>query len=462
MSSSNYCQELIQDFEKALENYDNCDVIIKTGEHKELRAHSFVLRARCSYFKKALSSDWEERDDNGNYILKKPNISTEVFQLILRYLYTGVVDCDQLSKDIILQSLVAADELGLDKLIECIQECLLDNKEFINKDPISTLQVIYQHEPFEDLKNYCLEIISENPRMLFSSEKFPSLEKPIITMILQRDDLNMEEIDIWDSLLRWLFVHYLKINKDHSTWSLEDLKNVKQTIKEYIPLIRFHDISKEDFYLKVYPYKDLLPQDLLDEILRYHMAPYSTPKLNFKPSRSRRIDSVLIRFNIFKLIAKWIDKKDDDYTQQNMPYQFTLLLRGTRDGFDSAKFHQLCDSKGATITFARIENSKQIIGGYNPIDWYQNSAYGSTNDSFLFNITDIDNLDTAKIGRCNNSSYAVYHHASYGPTFGSGHDLNAQGKTWYTNNGNAYTNISMPNNSFTVDEYEVFQVLKKS
>lgn len=84
MSSSNYCQELIQDFEKALENYDNCDVIIKTGEHKELRAHSFVLRARCSYFKKALSSDWEERDDNGNYVLKKPNISAEVFQLILK------------------------------------------------------------------------------------------------------------------------------------------------------------------------------------------------------------------------------------------------------------------------------------------------------------------------------------------------------------------------------------------
>ncbi|POG78753.1 hypothetical protein GLOIN_2v1534685, partial [Rhizophagus irregularis DAOM 181602=DAOM 197198] len=60
----------------------------------------------------------------------------------------------------------------------------------------------------------------------------------------------MEEIDIWDSLLRWLFVHYLKINKDESKWSSEDLVNVKQTIKEYIPLIRFYDISKEDFYLK--------------------------------------------------------------------------------------------------------------------------------------------------------------------------------------------------------------------
>jgi hypothetical protein len=77
--------EVIKDFEKALEDEDNCDVIIKAGEDsKELRAHSFVLRTRCPYFKRALSEDWEEKDDDGNFIFKKPNISVEVFQLILR------------------------------------------------------------------------------------------------------------------------------------------------------------------------------------------------------------------------------------------------------------------------------------------------------------------------------------------------------------------------------------------
>ncbi|EXX51709.1 hypothetical protein RirG_259280 [Rhizophagus irregularis DAOM 197198w] len=440
--------EVIKDFERALENEENCDVIIKAGEEpKELRAHSFVLRTRCPYFKRALSENWEEKDDDAYSLL------------FSRYLYTGIIYYDQYSRDVILQSLIAADELGLDKLIERIQYDLIINEEFAYKDPIGILQIIVQYEPFENLKNHCLEIISEDPQILFSSEKFSSLEKPIITMILQRDDLNMEEIDIWDSLLRWLFVHYLKINKDESKWSSEDLVNVKQTIKEYIPLIRFYDISKEDFYLKVYPYKDLLPQDLLNDIFRYHMVPNSTPMLNFKPSRNQ-FDSVLVNFNVFKLFAKWIDKKDEDYTRQNMPYQFILLLRGTRDGFDSAKFHRLCDGEGATISFARVENSKPIIGGYNPLGWNQNSSYASTNDSFLFNITDIDNLNSAKISRSNNSNNAIYYHSNYGPTFGNGHDLRAQGKTWYTNIGDTYTNISMPNSNFTIDEYEVFKVLK--
>jgi hypothetical protein len=381
---------------------------------------------------------------------------------ISRYLYTGIVDYDKHSKDLILQFLVAADELGLDKLIKRTQEYLLENKEFIYKDPVSTLQAIYQHEPLEDLKNYCLDVISEEPTILFSSENFPSLEKPIIIMIIQRDDLNMEEIDIWDSLLRWLFVNYLNIGQDDSTWSLEDLKNAKQIINEYIPFMRFYDISKEDFYLKVYPYRNLLPQDLLNDILRYHMIPNATPMLNFRPTRMRKADSVLANYNVFKLFMKWIDKKDKNYNGINVPYKFILLLRGTRDGFDASKFHQLCDGKGATIIIARIKDSKQIIGGYNPLHWYQNSTYGSTNDSFIFNITDIDNLNTAKIGRCSSSNNAVYYHPSYGPTFGGGHDLRAQGNTWYTNNGHTYSNINMPSSSFNIDEYEVFKVVKKT
>ena len=162
-------------------------------------------------------------------------------------MYTGIIDYNRHDINVILQCLVAADELGLDKLVGHIQEYLTENEEILRKDPVTTLEITYQHESFKRLKDHCLEIISEDPGILFSSQKFPLLEKPIITMILQRDDLNMDEIDIWDSLLRWLFVHYLKISKDDSTWSSEDLLNVKQTIQEYILLIRFYDISKKDF-----------------------------------------------------------------------------------------------------------------------------------------------------------------------------------------------------------------------
>src|SRR5690349_13168673 len=84
--TSHYFSEVIKDLEKALENSDDYDVIIVVEEGQELLAHSFMLRARCSYFKRALSSAWEEVDDDGNFVFKKPNVSLEVFQLILRYI----------------------------------------------------------------------------------------------------------------------------------------------------------------------------------------------------------------------------------------------------------------------------------------------------------------------------------------------------------------------------------------
>src|SRR2546429_292273 len=109
-----------------------------------------------------------------------------------------------------------------------------------------------------------------------------------------------------------------------------------------------------------------------------------------------------------KLFAKWIDNKSNNYTRLNMPYKFNLLLRGTRDGFEIAAFHSLCDNKGATIVLGRIKDSKQIVGGYNPLSWNQNNAYLNTSESFLFNITDSKNLETAKVGRVISGSNVIY------------------------------------------------------
>src|SRR5436305_14490752 len=106
-----------------------------------------------------------------------------------------------------------------------------------------------------------------------------------------------------------------------------------------------------------------------------------------------------------------------------MPYRFELLLRGTRDGFDIAKFHQLCDNKGATLVIARIKDSKQIVGGYNPLYWSSSNGYLSTYDSFLFKLTD---TQSAEIGRAVTNSNAIYDYSGYGPSFGGGNDLIAQ------------------------------------
>ncbi|CAB5364783.1 unnamed protein product [Rhizophagus irregularis] len=74
-----------------LDDADDYNVIIQTGEGqniKEFNAHSNILRARSPYFKSALSTKWITKKNN-MIEFKKPNIRPTVFEIILKYIYTG-------------------------------------------------------------------------------------------------------------------------------------------------------------------------------------------------------------------------------------------------------------------------------------------------------------------------------------------------------------------------------------
>lgn len=84
--SHEYCQEVLNDFEKLLTTEIGYDVIIYAGENenmKEFHAHSSILCTRTQYFYTAFSNEWAEKKDE-KFIFKKPNVSPELFKVILR------------------------------------------------------------------------------------------------------------------------------------------------------------------------------------------------------------------------------------------------------------------------------------------------------------------------------------------------------------------------------------------
>ncbi|RIA83339.1 hypothetical protein C1645_833983 [Glomus cerebriforme] len=74
-----------------------------------------------------------------------------------------------------------------------------------------------------------------------------------------------------------------------------------------------------------------------------------------------------------------IDKKNSShYNKKNVPYDFKLLYRSSKN---TQSFHRNCDNKQATIWVAKIQRSKQLIGGYNPLEWGGNCGYKNAADS---------------------------------------------------------------------------------
>jgi hypothetical protein len=84
--SSNFLQTLSTDISQLLQDSDEFNITIEVGEDpnvKAFQAHSIILRARSPYFRRALSHEWTKTED-GRKKFRKPNISPEVFELILK------------------------------------------------------------------------------------------------------------------------------------------------------------------------------------------------------------------------------------------------------------------------------------------------------------------------------------------------------------------------------------------
>src|SRR5438034_2004949 len=112
---------------------------------------------------------------------------------------------------------------------------------------------------------------------------------------------------------------------------------MERRLSRFIPLVRFYYISSEDFILKVYPFKELLPNDLINNIFAYHMAPNNEQNIDIQPHRKSRNDSVIITFQHFDIFSSWIEKKNNSYYDgRNIPYSFKLLYRASWDGFTAA------------------------------------------------------------------------------------------------------------------------------
>lgn len=149
--------------------------------------------------------------------------------------------------------------------------------------------------------------------------------------------------------------------------------------------------------------------------------------------------------------------------------RWDLIYKATRDGFEAAKFHQLCNNQGPTMVIIQSTDG-YLFGGYASQAWRSIGNYVNATGSFLFLLTNANGNQPTKF-IYNNNGYAFYDNQTYGPTFGNGHDLHISEKS-NTNNNNycnigtyAYPNtLGLAQNTFTgsknfqTSEIEVFKL----
>ncbi|RHZ45364.1 hypothetical protein Glove_680g50 [Diversispora epigaea] len=452
---------------------EDFNVLIKIGEnndYQEFKAHSVILRSRSTYFRIALSNQWVKKEGD-YYIFQKSNISPETFEIILKFIYSGTINLENFSCYSVMNLLVAADELCLNQLVDYAQDYFVANGlDWLRDNFYDVFFTIFAHDNFEKLQKSCSKIIAQDPKN--HQHYFTQWPEKLILEVLQREDLQLEEIDVWDTIVRWGAAQVGLSTQSVNQWTKEDFSKLSNKLKNCIKHIRFYHISVADFSNRVLPFSDALSDEVYGEIFHHILMKYT---INLLPPRGISLDSEIIGIRHAALIASWIDRQEtyNRWTCQMVPYHFNLLLRGSRDGFKEETFHQLCDNQGPALVVAKIKDTGELIGGYNPVGWKSSGLWIETTESFIFSLGNgsDSNLKRAILSRVQNTTCSIDDSPNIGPCFGVS-DLvmvlssqHSWGKLLYnfpwTCKKSCYQFPITNNSNFAIDNYEVFKLVRK-
>ncbi|RHZ77147.1 hypothetical protein Glove_185g3 [Diversispora epigaea] len=319
-------------------------------------------------------------------VLKLPNISVKVFDVIINYIYGGKIPLEGFETSVIFELLIASNELGLDELVEHLQSHLVSKcASWLRLKLAQIYRTSYQIKNLEIIQNFYNDIIAKYPDTIFESENFHSLPEDALISILQRDDLQLEESKIWEYMIEWGKAKNPNLPTRLDKWTSNDFLSLKETLNQCLPHIRYFSISWEDLVKNIYPYQQLLENQLFLDIASKIIAPNVPISSLVLPSRKQMLSYIITDEHALE-ISSWIDKKETPYIENN-PYEFKLLVRGSRDGFDVNTIYNICDKISNTAIILKVEGTGEILGGFNPLEWNKNyNGWKNTDDSFIFSL----------------------------------------------------------------------------
>ncbi|GBB93714.1 hypothetical protein RclHR1_02220009 [Rhizophagus clarus] len=399
-----------------LNDADDYNVIIQVGKDqntKEFHAHSNILRARSQYFNKAFLNNLFTKK-NEMIIFNMENITSKVFELILKYIYTAKLSLTYQDDKDIFDLLLASDELLFEELIDYIQDYLTNQSTsiWIRQNLLFVLRSVFKREKYKKLQDFCFSFVI--PQFFITTDKYSSSDKDILYYFLERRKfrvLHAEEVVVWDLLIKWGInqIPELVIKNNQNEWTNKNYEDLKNTLSDFIPLIMMLEINSEDFYYKVRPYKPIIPSNIYEEAMAHYLVEQHKFVLRSHhkdtPVRPHIIMTKMVKLGLVdEIIDKIIDSIDEEFVPKHKFKRFKLIYRGSRDGIDDNSFKDRCLYGAESLVLIKVQESSKIFVGYSfrGFDLYRDDL-----------INDYDRRDSDKILLLNDKYDNIHDRVNY-------------------------------------------------
>ncbi|KAF9155847.1 hypothetical protein DFQ26_009599 [Actinomortierella ambigua] len=426
--------DLLQiDLGHLVNNESRYDIKILVGQGKAVRyGHSQKLAARCPYFDAALQPHWKESSDG---VFVKPNIEPEVFDILLRYLYTG----EMTASPTLIPSLIdAALELQLTQLA---MDCDAIARKEVNAETVFPLMSVAYRHSLDKLWSTVTECFDINAECLLQRDEVLALESDVLVKALSRDSLVANELTLWKVIVRYAYRQngmdhkicpllrfpawpgrmkvkvledetgrhvatndYLNLSSDDDTSSTdedaeksvqkttrtrtsavylrrEQYRSLCATVQTLLPAIRFASMKATDFVRYVEGTR-LIPIKFCRRVYWLYSMPLNFPN-DFAPPRCNAstllpLDPWLTLMNQTSINRSWYSAKHEGHHSK-----LKILYLASAHGFSAKAFHERCDDQGPTLTIASTDKNV-FIGGFNGMPWSSDCSWRSTKMNFIF------------------------------------------------------------------------------
>ncbi|CAI8042115.1 BTB/POZ domain-containing protein 9 [Geodia barretti] len=309
---------LIQDLELLHDDRDSADLEFVAGggrgKPERIRAHRLIVLCRCRRYRNK-KQQWLAAN-SPLVTVKLERTEPETARRVVRYLYTGQVDCGS-SPEPLIQTIVAALELGLPELKTY---CLKTLAGGITADSacstlISAHSALMAEEGegeeeeeegsvVREVEQCCMEYIETNTRAVFKSKGFLQLPKETLLSVIQSSKLTASEEDVWRGVLAWGQAK-AGVQSSVKQWTENDRSKMKQVLNGVLEHVRLMEIGSEVFAQEVEP-TGLLSMEMT--LARYrHAAVHGKGLLSPSEKQSRPRSGCTGAFVDSELVAERTD-----------------------------------------------------------------------------------------------------------------------------------------------------------
>src|SRR5581483_9834108 len=99
-----------------------------------------------------------------------------------------------------------------------------DKTEWMEQHFGLTYHTSFKSDSLSKLQEFCTDRMNRSPEKIFVSIDF--------ILLIKRDDLQIDEVKIWDHVLKWGLAQNPKLNPDPVTWSEDDIKMMETTLQK--------------------------------------------------------------------------------------------------------------------------------------------------------------------------------------------------------------------------------------